>query len=386
MAWLGANQWEPKTWNNYRTDLRTLFQWGIEQKYLSINPYDAVPRKKIADGEIAFMAVDDIERLLHRAAMVKPGALRRDKTGQWEEQDLERVDFRDCLVMAVLGFFCGMRPERELGEMEEDSIRDDVVWVRGKLAKSRGRRVIELSENAREWLKLCPLKKGKIKPKNSGLSLSHTELRRKAGWCVNSAVLLLVWRSLQEGLINTAVLYSLPRFGARGIRPLQFLNLLPQVAEGFRCCALLLCHLQGRVLHLSKSRSPSEFFQFRFESYLRHHRGCASTGWIECAEIFINGCAGFQFLQFRHLYFVGFKLLKKPVVLFFEGFLLGILGHFERLLALIYGRYALFIDILLPVVRERPQIEAIAFELAAFSDKCRRIILHGVYCRFDSLL
>lgn len=166
LAWLRANQWEPKTWNNYRTDLRTLFQWGIEQKYLSMNPCDEVPRKKIADGEIAFMAVDDVERFLNRAAMVKPGALRRDERGVWIEQDLTQVDFRDCLAAAVLGMFCGLRPERELGEMTWDAVREDVVWVRGHTAKSRARRVVDLPENARAWLALCPPREGKILPPN----------------------------------------------------------------------------------------------------------------------------------------------------------------------------------------------------------------------------
>lgn len=149
LCWLRANQWEPKTWNNYRTDLRTLFQWGIDERYLAMNPCDAVPRKKIADGEIAFMAVDDVERLLQRASMVKPGALRRD-----------------CLAAAVLGLFCGLRPERELGQMTWDAVREDVVWVRGHTAKSRSRRVVDLSENARAWLALCPSREGKILPKN----------------------------------------------------------------------------------------------------------------------------------------------------------------------------------------------------------------------------
>lgn len=163
---LKSNQWEPKTWNNYRTDLRTIFQWGIENGALTINPCDEVPRKKIADGEIAFMAVDDVERFLNRAAVVKPGALRRDERGVWIEQDLTQVDFRDCLAAAVLGMFCGLRPERELGEMTWDAVREDVVWVRGHTAKSRSRRVVDLPENARAWLALCPSRDGKILPAN----------------------------------------------------------------------------------------------------------------------------------------------------------------------------------------------------------------------------
>ena len=166
LQWLRMNKWAEKTWNNYRTDLRTLFQWGIEQKYLTINPCDGVLRKKVDDSEVEIMTVDEISKLLHRAAAPRPGALKRDDGGKFLPADLEQVDFRDCLVVAVLGFYCGLRPERELGHMEADAIGEEVVRVRGKTTKSRSSRGIPLSENARAWLKLCPPLKGRIIPKN----------------------------------------------------------------------------------------------------------------------------------------------------------------------------------------------------------------------------
>lgn len=38
--------------------------------------------------------------------------------------------------------------------------------MRGHTAKSRSRRAVDLSENARAWLALCPMREGKILPKN----------------------------------------------------------------------------------------------------------------------------------------------------------------------------------------------------------------------------
>ncbi len=177
LVWLRSNEWEPKTWNNYRTDLRTLFQWGIEQKYLSLNPCDAVPRKRLVDGEIAFLDVEEVERLLRRAARPGDGLLRSREANP--ELRTQEGDFRDCLGAAVLGLFCGLRPERELGEMTWDAVREDVVWVRGHTAKSRSRRVVDLSENARAWLALCPVREGKILPKN--FTRKWKALRREVG-------------------------------------------------------------------------------------------------------------------------------------------------------------------------------------------------------------
>lgn len=167
LAWLRGNEWEAKTWNNYRTDLRTLFQWGITEKYLTINPCDGVLIKETDNAEVAIFRVEDISKMLHRAAWPKPGTPRRDAEGQWLKADLDLVDLRDCLRVAVLGFFCGLRPEKELGKMQADAIGEEVVRVRGKTAKSRSSRGIPLSDNAKAWLAICPpMANGQVIPKN----------------------------------------------------------------------------------------------------------------------------------------------------------------------------------------------------------------------------
>lgn len=165
-GWLRSNQWSPKTWNVYRGDLRTVFQWGVANGFVGMNPCEGVPTKKLDDGEIRFLAVDQASALLQRAAAVRPGAVRRDEKGVWIPYELEDLDFRDCLAFVVLGLFCGLRPERELGEMTWEDVKEDVVIVQGERAKSRARRVVDLPVNARAWLKLCPSREGKILPAN----------------------------------------------------------------------------------------------------------------------------------------------------------------------------------------------------------------------------
>lgn len=177
--WLQSNEWAAKTWNVYRGDVRTVYQWAIATGFATINPCEAVQTKKLDDGEIRFLSVDQARALLQRAAAVRPGAVRRDDKGVWITYDLEDMDFRDCVAFVVLGLFCGLRPERELGEMRWADVKEDVVIVQGARAKSRARRVVDLPVNARAWLKLCPSREGKILPPN--FRRKWTALREAVG-------------------------------------------------------------------------------------------------------------------------------------------------------------------------------------------------------------
>lgn len=177
--WLQSNGWAAKTWNVYRGDLRTVYQWAIATGHATINPCEAVKPKKLDDGEIAFLSADQASALLQRAAAVRPGAVKRDEKGVWIPYELADLDFRDCLAFIVLGLFCGLRPERELGEMSWEDVKEDVVIVQGERAKSRSRRPVDLPVNARAWLKLCPSREGKILPAN--FRRKWTALREAVG-------------------------------------------------------------------------------------------------------------------------------------------------------------------------------------------------------------
>lgn len=153
-AWLSANQWAPKTWNVYLGDVRTVFQWGKQRGHVTLNPCDGVARKALDDGEIDFLSVDACARLLDRAAAAPV--------------DCADEDFRDCLAYVALGLFCGPRPERELGRKEWSDVKleDKLVVVSSGRSKTRARRVIDLPDNAVEWLRLCPRREGRIAPRN----------------------------------------------------------------------------------------------------------------------------------------------------------------------------------------------------------------------------
>lgn len=201
-AWLRGNEWAPKTWNVYRGDLRTIFQWGLQEGYLTMNVVEQVKPKKLDEGEVEFLKVDQAARLLKRAAAERPGAVRRDARGIWIPYEPHDLDFRDCLAFVVLGLFCGLRPERELGEMTWEDVREDVVIVQGRRAKSRARRVVDLPKNARAWLQLCPSKEGEILPAN---------FRRKWSLLRKEAGLLEDWP--HDGLRHTFATMWLAHFG-----------------------------------------------------------------------------------------------------------------------------------------------------------------------------
>lgn len=123
-AWLRSNQWQWKTWNNYRAALLSIFKWGAEEGYLTLNPCLKVPiRKPRADEieEIRFIQVADVEKLFRRAALPFPTTTERRRSGRgcFETVAIEEENFQDFIPLLAIGFFCGLRPERELGEMDD---------------------------------------------------------------------------------------------------------------------------------------------------------------------------------------------------------------------------------------------------------------------------
>jgi integrase/recombinase XerD len=60
------------------------------------------------------------------------------------------------LPFLVLGLFCGIRPDGELQKLEWSDIdlNDKVVTIRPEVSKTKRRRFVELSNNAKSWLQL----------------------------------------------------------------------------------------------------------------------------------------------------------------------------------------------------------------------------------------
>lgn len=156
-AWILGNGLAPKTQRTYLTDLRTLFNWAKCERYVAANPCDGIAVARADDEEVQIFAPEQCERLLVTAWNYRDRTW--DRHGQRWEADGR--PFLRVLGYATLAMFLGIRPH----EVRRSS-RAEIDWeggtflVKGKHAKARSRRVVELPANALQWLLLwdaeCP--------------------------------------------------------------------------------------------------------------------------------------------------------------------------------------------------------------------------------------
>ena len=133
--WLNASGWAVKTRNNYLGDVRALFAWAAQAGHVARSPCDGIPKHKEAEGEIGTLRLAECERLLN-AVLHRP----------------------ELAGYVIIGLFTGLR-RAELEKLDWRMVSTDerTVVVTGASAKSRRRRVVDLSENAVAWLKaVCP--------------------------------------------------------------------------------------------------------------------------------------------------------------------------------------------------------------------------------------
>lgn len=169
--WLASNAWSPKTKNVYLGDLRTIFEWAREQGAVAVNPCEQVKRSALEDTEIESLSV-------HRCARILIRTLHPARRGYFQDED-----FRPLLPYVALGLFAGIRPEelKRLSWSEVDTEERTVV-VMGRAAKTRQRRVVDLSDNLVAWLDQVPQEdqEGKIVPPN--FRKRWERLRRSIGY------------------------------------------------------------------------------------------------------------------------------------------------------------------------------------------------------------
>ena len=130
-AWVKAGGWKPKTRNNYVGDVRACFAWG--KGYVRINPAADIPKVGLGDEEIGTLTVPQCEVLLR-------GALQRP----------------EMMGFVVLGMFGGLRPA-EIQRLDWSALnfKERTVVVAGNQAKTRRRRVVDLTANAVTWLRVA---------------------------------------------------------------------------------------------------------------------------------------------------------------------------------------------------------------------------------------
>ena len=169
-AWILGNGFAPKTQRTYLGDLRTLFAFGVSERYIRSNPIAGedgwIELEPDHDREIAVFDVASCARLLNAALFADYLTLDR-KTGIFRREKL----FRRLLGYIAIALFCGVRPEKEAGKttVAELDLHGRTLVITGGRAKTGRRRVVELPAVAVTWLRLwrrlCPHEKNFV-PKN----------------------------------------------------------------------------------------------------------------------------------------------------------------------------------------------------------------------------
>lgn len=132
---LDSKPWAATTRDGMRNRLSAFFGWSKKQGYCALNPVDAIEAESVEKQRPRIFSVEQVQRLLDTAHVLDPSLL----------------------AYLALGMFCGLRPE-ELQRLPGDSVKleQGIVDIPPHVSKTRDRRIVELSDNARAWLRLCP--------------------------------------------------------------------------------------------------------------------------------------------------------------------------------------------------------------------------------------
>ncbi len=159
--------------------LRAVFNYGIKRGYLIENP---IARLDFADRprkEVETLSHGQVEAMLNHALAA----------------DLPLLPF------LALGLFCGIRPDGELQKLEwrDVELADKIVTIRPEVSKTKRRRFVDLSDNAKSWLETFVAREGIQRGRIVG-DLTESELRthRTANW---KAAGLTAWP--QQGMRHT---------------------------------------------------------------------------------------------------------------------------------------------------------------------------------------
>jgi integrase len=144
--------------------LRALFNYGLKRRYLSENPIsrlDFVPRIR---REVEIIPNHQVSAMLHDA---------------WQH-DLPLLPF------LTIGFFLGVRCDGEVQQMmwSDIDLTDSVAVIRPEVAKTRRRRFVDISANAKNWLLAYQNRSGSQTGKIVPYTEAQLRRRRRKNWQV----------------------------------------------------------------------------------------------------------------------------------------------------------------------------------------------------------
>lgn len=143
----------PRTWNNYRQDYATFFNWCVNKEYCEKSPMRAIKQITIDWEEPTILTIDQVQTLLGTALF---GAARFDHLH---------------LVYLTLELFVGLRSEEICSRDKQNTLQwEDIdlknleVEVSSRIAKKRRIRTLAIPTNAAAFLKLSPINSGPVIP------------------------------------------------------------------------------------------------------------------------------------------------------------------------------------------------------------------------------
>jgi len=130
----------PRTRNNYRRNLVTLFQFAQQRGYLPKDHtiMDGVGRARESDQEVKVFTPRELQSILQHAR-------------------------KDMLPYFAIAAFAGLRTaEIQRLEWNEIDLDEGHIEVKSTKSKTASRRLVPMSENLRKWLEMAPSKDGRI--------------------------------------------------------------------------------------------------------------------------------------------------------------------------------------------------------------------------------
>ena len=134
-AWLFSLDAKAQTVNGCLSDLSGFFNWCARREYIAENPTKKVERGIVTPSEKTILTPSQAREVLSVAKKEVP----------------------TLVAFVALGMFAGLRAEAELRRVGWDSILIDrrLIRVAASETKTRRRRLVEMSDNLAEWLRVA---------------------------------------------------------------------------------------------------------------------------------------------------------------------------------------------------------------------------------------
>lgn len=132
--WIADSHWAKRTRNNYVSTLSTLLLFAKGRGYCLENPAESVPRAILDDEAPGILTVPQVCLLLERAMEECP----------------------EIVAYIAISLFAGLRRSEVCAlEWSEIDLDGGHIEVKSGKAKTRQRRIVDISQNLAAWLKVC---------------------------------------------------------------------------------------------------------------------------------------------------------------------------------------------------------------------------------------